>query len=132
MQYRISSDGRSSSCFFGVPVNRIVYDDVVDRSQFRPDSENIRNKTLSSVGGSYNGVYDDNPDEVTNEEVLIRSGKLDRTEIQNIINSKVDEYSEQNEKAKQQKELDEVAKLNKARQDFLDVKTGFVGIPQGE
>lgn len=132
MQYRISSDGLSSSCFFRFPVNNIVYDDVVDRSQFRPDSENIRNKTLSSVGGSYNGVYDDNPDEVTNEEVLIRSGKLDRTEIQNIINSKVDEYSEQNEKAKQQKELDEVAKLNKARQDFLDVKTGFVGIPQGE
>lgn len=130
MQYRINSCGRSSSHFFDVELKKIRYDDVVDRSQFRPDSENIRNRTLSSLAGSYKGVYDDNPDEVSDEEVMIRSGKLDKTEIQKLFNSKVAEYSEQNEKDKKQKEIDRVEKLNKARQDFLDSKTGFTGIPQ--
>lgn len=131
MQYRLCSNGKSKVAFFDTEVKVIDYDDVVDRSQFRPDSENIRNKTLSNLGaGAMNGVYDDDPDSVTDEEVAIRSGKLDRTEIQRIIDNKVKEYSDENIENAKKKEADRLKKLNDARQDYLDAKTGFMGLPQ--
>ena len=102
----------------------IVYDDIVDTSTFIPDSENIRTASLSSVGGK-KGVYDDVENLPSDLAVRIRSGKLDRAEIfQEIERAKkiaIDEV----DKIEQESLSKKAAELNKARQDYLDSKTGF-------
>lgn len=118
----------SSACFYLDSVEfgpkLIEYDDIVDTSTFIPDSENVRAASLSGAGGK-KGVYDDVENLPSDLAVRIRSGKLDRAEIaqelekakENVLNE-VDNIEKDNLAKK-------AAEIAKARQDYLDSKTGF-------
>lgn len=109
----------------------IKYDSVVDRSQFRPDSENVRNFGLSGAGSGSQGSFDSPDREPSDLEVRIRSGKLDKAEVGIVLKQLSESYQKENEsaiKAKKQKELQAIAD---SRQEYLDKVTGFSGVPQG-
>ena len=113
------------------PFTEIAYDDVVDYSQFSPSAEKNETRIASiSGGGTGRGVYDD-PDSLPDDLVVrVRSGKLDRTEVALALKSyqeKIKNEAEEKLKAESDKKSLEIAK---ARQEFLDRKTGFTGVPQ--
>lgn len=113
------------------PFTEIEYDEVVDYSQFSPGAEKNETRIASISGGSSGqGVYDD-PDNLPDDLVVrVRSGKLDRTEVA-LAMEQYKAQSEQEAKDKAKSESDKKAlELAKARQDFLDRKTGFTGVPQ--
>lgn len=62
------------------------YDDPVDRTQFRPDSEQVRAFHLTGAGSNSTPIYD--KEEPSNLVVAMRSGKLDKAEISQIMQSK--------------------------------------------
>lgn len=109
-----------------------VYDDVVDRSSFRPDSEHVRAFQLTGSGAVGSPQYDEHPEDVSQLELEIRSGKLDKAEISQLQKIKFKEAEEATSKAKAEKVAKETEKINKARQDYLDEATGFKGSPQSD
>lgn len=131
-QYLINLEtGKSSKSSFSNFEGVKFYDDPVDRSQFRPDSEQVRQFRLSGAGSSGTPVYDDDS-LPTDLEVDIRSGKLDKAEISQLQlaqEAKMKETSDKKLAAEEKKKADEI---NKARQDFLDKSTGFKGSDQTE
>lgn len=121
------SDNSVKSVDFIVQSHNINYDDVVDRSCFRPDSEQVRQFVSNGVGSSGVGVYDD-PDNMPSDlEVRIRSGKLDKAEVSQLILKESDNLKKLSSEKAKAAELDKVEKISKARQEFLDSKTGFTG-----
>lgn len=107
--------------------SKIKYDDVVDRSTFKPDSEQTRIKSLTGAGSTVEGVYDDKENRPTNLEIAIRSGKLDKAEISQIKLKKTDEFKESVEKDKKDKIKADAEKIEKARREHLDNMIGFNG-----
>lgn len=105
------------------------YDSVVDSSSYRPDAENTRHFLLSGSGTCSTPLYDENPDSVSTTELLLRQGKLDKGEISQLILQKKADYQESISEHKKELALEEVKKLNEARQDYLDKATGFKGQP---
>lgn len=129
--FYVDSNGDRKLCTYDfISVPKMKYDDVVDRSSFRPDSEQIRNFALSSTGAYGSPVYD--KDEPSDDVVRIRSGKLDKAEVGILMKYKAEQYSKESdnkEKTRLQKESESIAK---SRQDYLDKVTGFAGVkPQG-
>lgn len=118
----------SSDCFyldgFEVEPKLIEYDDILDTSTFIPDSENVRTASLSGAGGK-KGVYDDVENLPSDLAVRIRSGKLDRAEIFQEIERATKIAIDEVDKIEQESLAKKAAELNKARQDYLDSKTGF-------
>ncbi len=102
----------------------IEYDDIVDSSTFIPDSENVRTASLSGAGGK-KGVYDDVANLPSDLAVRIRSGKLDRAEIFQEIERATKIAVDEVDKIEQESLVKKAAELNKARQEYLDSKTGF-------
>lgn len=129
MQYRFFSNGFKKRCDFPIEFIDVVYDDVVDRSQFRPDSENIRNQLLSNSGVSAIGSYDDPDNPPDDIEVSIRTGKFDKVEVNNIMRSKIIDWQKENSNKKADELKKQVESVSKARQDYLDKMTGFKGMP---
>lgn len=64
------------------------YDDPVDRTQFRPDSEQVRAFHMTGAGSNTTPVYDDDNNMPSDLIVAMRSGKLDKAEISQIMQSK--------------------------------------------
>lgn len=62
------------------------YDDIVDRTDFRPDSETVRGASISSVP-AMKGIYDYEDGEVTDDKrpsdiiMALREGKLDKADL---------------------------------------------------
>lgn len=106
---------------------KIVYDKVVDDSQFRPDSENVRSFQLTGSGSIGIPQYDEHPEEVTQTELEIRSGRLDKAEISQLKQIREKELNETHEEFKKEKAAERLEKENKARQDYIDKATGFKG-----
>lgn len=114
---------------FNVNSGSIPYDDVVDKSQFRPNSESMRSVS-SLVGSSGDGIYDD-PDNPPDEiELAIRSGKLDKAEIDMLLTEKAQNIIDSDTKAQREKALEEKEAIISARQEYLDNATGFKGTNQ--
>lgn len=111
-----------------VSVHSLEYDDIVDRSQFRPDSEQTRIFELTGSGSTGNPQYDTY--DVSDIAVKIRSGKFDKAEVANIMRNRADEFKNENDKALKDKAQKELETISKARQDYLDKVTGFKGAPQ--
>lgn len=114
----------SGSFDFKILFPDFKYDDILDKSSFRPNSENIRQASISGAGVK-TGVYDDSDNLPSDLMVRIRSGKLDRAEIaQEIEKAKNDAISKVNdfEKASALKKAEDISR---ARQDYLDSRTGF-------
>lgn len=118
----------SSDCFYldGLEVESkpIKYDDIVDTSTFIPDSENVRTASLSGAGGK-KGVYDDVENLPSDLAVRIRSGKLDRAEIAQELEKATKNALEEVDKIEKDNLSKKAAEINKARQEYLDSKTGF-------
>lgn len=106
------------------------YDDIVDKTDFRPDAETVRGASISSVP-AMKGVFDYEDGKVTADKtpsdiiMALREGRLDKADLPAIESQLREEIqSEQNEL---QKRADEaaLASISKARQDYLDSLTGF-------
>lgn len=118
----------SSDCFYldGLEIEPklIEYDDIVDTSTFIPDSENVRTASLSGAGGK-KGVYDDVENLPSDLAVRIRSGKLDRAEIAQELEKATKNALDEVDKIEKDNLAKKAAEINKARQEYLDSKTGF-------
>lgn len=134
LSYSVDSDGKHKRSYVDtLPNNKdLNYDDPVDRSTFRPDSEEVRAFHMTGQGSNSNPVYDsDSSDTMPSDlEVLIRSGKLDKAEISQIQQQKAKELEETASENLKKQKLKEVEEVAKARQDYLDKATGFKGSDQ--
>lgn len=129
--YSVAKDGKSKRVVFAYDIKKIKYDDVVDRSTFRPDSEQVRMFHMTGQGSTGQPVYDAKQ-LPTDLEVQIRQGKFDKAEISQMKlakEKKLNESIEQGKKAKAQKEKESI---EQARQEYLDKATGFKGSQQTE
>lgn len=112
---------------YDVPTTDVSYDDIVDRSNFRPDSESVRQFVSNGVGSSGTGVYDDPDNPPSDLEVRLRSGKLDKAEVSQLALQEVDKLNKLADEKSKKAEQEKIDNLAKARQDYLDQKTGFSG-----
>lgn len=107
-----------------------VYDDIVDRTDFRPDAETVRGASISSMP-AMKGIYDYEGGKVTDDKrpsdiiMALREGKLDKADLPAIESQLKKEI--ENESNELQRKADEaaLASISKARQDYLDSLTGF-------
>lgn len=78
------------SQFMCMPIPKVVYDDIVDDSDFRPTAERIRDNTFRSNGSAIDPdslQYDYEAGKVIKEKVsdvvlALRNGKLDKADVQ--------------------------------------------------
>lgn len=132
-QYSIDlSTGRTYSTNFVSVTSPTEYDDPVDRSQFRPDSEYVRAFRLSGGGSEGIPKYDSEDSLPSDLEVAIRSGKLDKAEISQIQLQKAEEIKQASDSKKAEISKKKAEKIADARQDYLDKATGFKGSNQSE
>lgn len=88
-RWNINPSGFSSMRDFNLRVGYIEhYDDPVDRSQFRPDSEQVRAFRLTGSGSNLTPLYDDESNPPSDLEVQLRSGKFDKAEVSQILQIK--------------------------------------------
>lgn len=88
-RWNIDPSGFSSMRDFDLRVGFIEhYDDPVDRSQFRPDSEQVRAFRLTGSGSNLSPLYDKEDNPPSDLEVQLRSGKLDKAEVSQILQAK--------------------------------------------
>lgn len=91
---------------YGRPIIRIVapkYDDIVDKSDFKPDSENKRSVRASGGNAGLKGVYDSDEKSKSDDlltklsdvELMLRSGKLDKADVQ-VLREAYNEISAKN------------------------------------
>lgn len=127
--FTINNGVKSLSSYDFTSVPTVKYDDVVDRSQFRPDSEQVRNFGLTGSGSNGQGAYDN--DNIPSDDVVrVRSGKLDRTEVAKLLEQSVNNGVKQTNELEKRKVEKAKQDLIDARQDYLDKATGFKGSPQ--
>lgn len=126
IRYFYVPDGSITSWSYDLELKDPIFDDVVDRSSFRPNSENVRQSVLSGSGFIEKGVFDDMQNPPSDIQVLIRSGKLDKAEIDDYIRSESerlnDEIDKENKSAELKKELD---KITSSVQDNAEQNTGI-------
>ena len=112
------------------PLSAPVYDDVVDKSEFRPDADVVRS-ALSSGSVSTVGEYDFNdgkiPEGYEPSQVILdlRNGRLDKADVQKLKQSLDKDIAVETAKDAERKELEKADKILKARQTHLDEITGF-------
>lgn len=126
IRYFYVPDGSITSWSYDLELKDPIFDDVVDRSSFRPNSENVRQSVLSGSGFIEKGVFDDMQNPPSDIQVLIRSGKLDKAEIDDYIRSESerlnDEIDKENKSAELKKELD---KITSSVQDNAEQNIGI-------
>lgn len=106
----------------------IKYDDIVDRSNFVTTAETKRGKVAGKVGAGDRGLYDyedgkipDEKERLTEVELLLRSGKLDKADIQRLREVADQKLTDDRDKQLLEQE-DKAAKNRKAALDkLLDV-----------
>ena len=110
----------------------IVYDDIVDRTDFKIGQDSARNQRIGDTGGSLgDGLYDFGGDKkpqidsISNAELTLRSGALDKADVDTlsrVMKKAAQMEVDENVKQKLAKEKQD---LNDARQSFIDKQTGF-------
>lgn len=102
------------------------YDDIVDKSTWSPCSDSMANRVASVKGGSSGqGVYDDADNLPSDLEVRIRSGKLDKAEVDLAIKQFVDDAKKEADEKKKSEDTANAQKIADARQAYLDNAVGF-------
>ena len=102
------------------------YDDIVDASTWSPSSDAMANRVASVKGGaSGQGVYDDADNLPSDLEVRIRSGKLDKAEVDLAIKKFVDDAKKEADEKKKADDMANAQKIADARQTYLDNAVGF-------
>lgn len=110
-----------------------LYDEeIVDKSDYRPDTEDTRAKRLTSfVADSSDGLYDypegfkDDLPIVSSEVIALREGRLDKADVQRIRSELQETANKDLADAKAKEALDEAERVSKARTEYLDKMTGF-------
>lgn len=103
-----------------------IYDDIVDTSTWSPSSDSMANRIASVKGGvSGQGVYDDADNLPSDLEVRIRSGKLDKAEVDLAIKKFVDDAKNEADEKKKSEDTANAQKIADARQAYLDNAVGF-------
>lgn len=106
------------------------YDDIVDKTDFRPDAEVVRGATISSIP-AMKGVYDYEDGKITEEKrpsdviMALREGKLDKADLPAIESQLRKEIENENNELQRKADESALASISKARQDYLDSLTGF-------
>lgn len=106
------------------------YDDIVDRTDFRPDAETVRGSSVSSIP-AMKGVYDYEGGKVTDDKrpsdiiMALREGKLDKADLPAIESQLREEIQSENNELQRKADEAALASISKARQDYLDSLTGF-------
>lgn len=106
------------------------YDDIVDRTDFRPDAETVRGSSVSSMP-AMKGIYDYEGGKVTDEKrpsdiiMALREGKLDKADLPAIESQLRKEILDENNELQRKADEAALASISKARQDYLDSLTGF-------
>jgi len=131
----MSDDKKCYPCVFhcdDLPKFSQHYSDVVRDDDFKRVLEDMRNGDLSQDMGSAGNLFYDyqdgvvpDDDPVTSLIILLRSGKLDRADVQKIqdeLKSVAD--NEHSKYTAEQRALAERA-LAEQRQSYLDEQTGF-------
>lgn len=108
---------------YSYPLLSPVYDKVVDRSTFVPDSETTRIKAISGAGSVANPLYD--KEEPTKLEIALRSGKLDKAEVQKIQDGLAKDTKESMEKLNKDLKKEKSSRVEKERQKAVDSVLGF-------
>ena len=121
------------SCVYRAPSFETVQD-TVDRQEFRPDAENVRAMRLTGSGGSgsvplydYNDGVVPKDDDVTSVIVAMRSGRLDKADIDNIRRSIIADSKSSSAKShsdKILKAIDSVLGLDSATDSATGSTTG--------
>lgn len=112
------------------PLKEPKYDDIVDDTDFRPDSETVRGATISKLP-AMKGVYDYDDGKFSAEKqpsdiiMALREGKLDKADLPAIESALKEEIKNENETLKAKADASALASITKARQDYLDSLTGF-------
>ena len=124
--YEVSEKG-SNRVVREVVLTAPIYDDIVDISTFIPDSESTRVGASSGQGSSFNGSYDG--DNLPSDDVVrVRSGKLDKAEVAKLAKNKLEIAKNESDSKAKADALAQVEAVNKARQEYLDAKTGFKSV----
>ena len=107
-------------------------EEIVDKSDFRPDSEETRAKRLTSFAPDGNdGVYDypdgykDDSPTVSAEIIALREGRLDKADVQRIKSELEETANKDLADAKAKEALEQAEAVSKARTEYLDTLTGF-------
>lgn len=106
------------------------YDDIVDKTDFRPDAETVRGASISSVP-AMKGVFDYENGEVTDDKrpsdiiMALREGKLDKADLPAIESRLKEEIRNEGNELQRKADESALASISKARQDYLDSLTGF-------
>lgn len=112
------------------PFKEPQYDDIVDRTDFRPDSETVRGASISSIP-AMKGVYDYEGGKVTDDKrpsdiiMALREGRLDKADLPAIESQLREEIQRENNELQRKADEAALASISKARQDYLDNLTGF-------
>ena len=102
-----------------VPIWRIDYSEVpqiVDLSSFMPDAEQVRSLKFNPAGERTTPTYDYNDgvvpdnDTVTPELIALRSGRLDKADIDNIKKSIYKDSKDEMDSKRSEKMLEAVEK----------------------
>lgn len=102
------------------------YDEIVDKSTWSPSSDAMANRVASVKGGSSGqGIYDDADNLPSDIEVRIRSGKLDKAEVDLAIKQFVDDAKKEADEKKKADDMANAQKIAEARQEYLDNAVGF-------
>lgn len=124
---------RWSNDYFSVVLPSLSYDKVVDRSQYRPDYEGVRDFMKSSIsqgGSGSSGVYDYQDGKVdpektpTDIEMALRTGHLDKAEVDTLIRQEEEVVKGKMKQAKDAADVDAQNALNKKRQAAVDKALG--------
>lgn len=111
---------------YSTPVVTPVYDEIVDKSTWSPCSDSMANRVASVKGGSSGqGVFDDPGNLPSDLEVRIRSGKLDKAEVDLAIRQFVDDAKKEADEKKKADDMLNAQKIADARQAYLDNAVGF-------
>lgn len=108
------------------------YDDIVDDSNFRRDSEKIRDMLVSgTVGSIEKGLYDYQEDEkitkdnvVSDIEIAIRSGQLDKADVQKLKEALDSKIVADKQEADDKQLLEAERQAQKNRTKALDKQLG--------
>lgn len=117
--------------FYGRPLIKIVspvYDDIVDKSDYKPDSENKRAARSVGTAGE-KGLYDFEPDEnsdfkkVSSSELLLRTGKVDKADVQKLKEEALESAASDVDKKKDLQKLEEAEQRSRKVDEILGVKS---------
>lgn len=107
-----------------------VYDDIVDKTDFRPDAETVRGASISSVP-AMKGIYDYEDGKITDDKrpsdiiMALREGRLDKADLPAIESQLRKEIQDENDELQRKADEAALASISKARQEYLDSLTGF-------